>query len=53
MVTLDLRTLYLRDLKLIGETCWDEPVFHNVVKCIDQGSIKPMVSAQATLVLLP
>ena len=27
LVTLDMRTLNLRDLKLIGCTAWDEPVF--------------------------
>ena len=30
LVTLDMRTLYLRDLKLIGCTAWDEPVFANL-----------------------
>ena len=27
IVDLDVRTLYLRDIRLIGCTAWDEPVF--------------------------
>ncbi|MCP5095279.1 MAG: zinc-binding dehydrogenase [Chloroflexi bacterium] len=31
MVTMDMRTFYLKDLTLIGCTAWDEPVFPNLV----------------------
>jgi len=31
LVTLDMRTFYLKDLKLIGCTSWDEPIFPNLI----------------------
>ncbi|MEM7346860.1 MAG: zinc-binding dehydrogenase, partial [Chloroflexota bacterium] len=31
LVTLDMRTFYLKDITLIGCTAWDEPVFPNLV----------------------
>jgi len=30
IVTMDMRDFYLKDLKLIGCTAWDEPVFPKV-----------------------
>jgi len=45
MLTLDTRTMYLKDLTLIGCTGWDEPVFPNLVSYIERGEIKPLVSA--------
>ena len=44
LVTLDMRTLYLNDLKLIGCTAWDEPVFPNLVSYIERGEIRPLVA---------
>mmetsp|Transcript_27760 Transcript_27760/g.64711 ORF Transcript_27760/g.64711 Transcript_27760/m.64711 type:complete len:223 (-) Transcript_27760:114-782(-) len=44
VVNLDLRTLYLRDLRLIGSTSWEEPVFPNLVSYIEAGEIKPVVA---------
>ena len=44
MATLDLRTLYLKDLTLIGCTAWDESTFPNLVKYIEAGEIKPLVA---------
>lgn len=44
IVSLDLRTLYLRDLTLIGCTAWDEPVFPNLVRYIERGEIKPLIA---------
>ena len=44
VVQLDLRTLYLRDLKLLGETCWDEPVFHNLIRYIENDQLRPRVA---------
>ena len=41
---LDLRTLYLRDLTLIGCTFQDEGVFENVVSYIERGEIRPTVA---------
>ena len=44
IVSLDMRTLYLRDLTLIGCTAWDEPVFPNLVGYIERGEIKPLIA---------
>lgn len=45
IVPLDMRTLYLKDITLIGCTAWDEPVFPNLVGYIERGEIKPLVAA--------
>ena len=45
MVHLDLRTLYLRDLTFTGSTVIPQHVFHNIVRYIEDGSIKPMLAA--------
>jgi NADPH:quinone reductase-like Zn-dependent oxidoreductase len=45
MVELDLRTLYLKDLTLIGGTYQDKEVFQNLVNYIERGEIKPTVAA--------
>ena len=44
LVTLDLRTLYLRDLRMIGCTAWDEPVFPLLIGYIERGEIRPLVA---------
>ncbi len=44
LVTLDLRTLYLNDLRLIGCTAWDEPVFPNLIGYIERGEIRPLLA---------
>ncbi|MDC7219191.1 MAG: alcohol dehydrogenase family protein [Spirochaetales bacterium] len=44
MVELDLRDVYLKDLKIIGCTGWDEPVFPNLVSYIEKGEIKPLLA---------
>ena len=44
IVDLDVRTLYLRDIRLIGCTAWDEPVFPNLVGYIERGEIRPRVA---------
>ena len=41
---LDLRTLYLRDLTLIGCTFQDEGVFESLVSYIERGEIRPVVA---------
>jgi NADPH:quinone reductase-like Zn-dependent oxidoreductase len=43
-VTLDLRTLYLKDLRLLGCTVLDEGMFRNLVGYIERGEIKPVVA---------
>jgi NADPH:quinone reductase-like Zn-dependent oxidoreductase len=45
VVDLDLRTLYLKDLRLIGCTVLDPEVFGNLVGIIERGEIKPLVAA--------
>ncbi|WP_417696571.1 alcohol dehydrogenase family protein [Psychromonas sp.] len=44
MVNLDMRTMYLKDLTLIGCTAWDEPVFPNLIGYIERGEIKPLLA---------
>ena len=44
LVSLDMRTLYLQDLTLIGCTAWDEPVFPNLIGYIERGEIRPLVA---------
>ncbi len=45
LVELDLRTLYLKDLRLLGCTATTPEVFANLVRCIERGEIRPLVSA--------
>jgi NADPH:quinone reductase-like Zn-dependent oxidoreductase len=45
VVELDLRTLYLKDLRLLGCTIPDETVFANLVRYIEQDEIRPLISA--------
>ena len=44
LVTLDMRTFYLKDLKLIGCTAWDEPVFPNLISYIERDEFRPLVA---------
>ncbi len=44
LVSLDMRTFYLKDLTLIGCTAWDEPVFPNLISYIEKGEIKPLLA---------
>lgn len=44
LVELDMRTLYLKDLTLIGCTAWDEDVFPAVISYIERGEIQPLVA---------
>jgi len=44
LVTLDLRTLYLKDLRLLGCTISEPEVFRNLVSYIERGEIQPVVS---------
>jgi NADPH:quinone reductase-like Zn-dependent oxidoreductase len=44
LVTLDMRTLYLKDLTMIGTTAWDEPVFPNLISYIENGEIRPLLA---------
>lgn len=44
VVSLDMRTFYLKDLTLVGCTAWDEPVFPNLIGYIERGEIRPLVA---------
>ena len=44
VVALDMRNFYLKDLRLIGCTAWDEPVFPNLIGYIERGEIRPLVA---------
>lgn len=45
LVQLDLRTLYLKDLRLIGCTVLEPEVFGTLVRAIEHGEIRPLVAA--------
>jgi NADPH:quinone reductase-like Zn-dependent oxidoreductase len=45
VVELDLRTLYLRDLTLLGSTNQPDSIFTDLVSYIEAGEIKPMIAA--------
>ena len=44
LVNLDMRTLYLKDLTLIGCTAWDEAVFPGIISYIERGEIRPLLA---------
>lgn len=44
-VELDLRTLYLKDLRLLGCTILEPEVFGNLVGYIERGEIKPVIAS--------
>ena len=44
IVELDLRTLYLKDLTLIGSTRQDPRVFTDLIRYIEAGEIRPVVA---------
>jgi NADPH:quinone reductase-like Zn-dependent oxidoreductase len=45
LVELDVRTLYLKDLTLMGCTYQEEGVFENLVSYVERGEIRPIVAA--------
>ena len=44
VVSMDMRDFYLKDLRLIGCTAWDEPVFPNLIGYIERGEIMPLLA---------
>ncbi len=44
IVELDLRTLYLKDLTLMGTTFQEETPFKNLISYIERGEIRPVVA---------
>ena len=49
MVELDVRTLYLKDLSFFGCTVLEPDVFANLVRCIEQGNVVPLVAERFPL----
>ena len=45
VVELDLRTLYLKDLRLLGCTVFETVMFQRLLGYIERGEIRPLVSA--------
>lgn len=43
IVELDLRKLYLKDLSFFGTTAWEECVFPNLIRYVEENEIKPFV----------
>ena len=48
-VALDLRTLYLRDIRLLGCTAWSEEVFPRLIQAIETGALRPVLAATFAL----
>ena len=46
IVDLDLRTLYLKDLRLVGCTVLEPDVFPNLIGYIERGEIRPAIAAR-------
>jgi NADPH:quinone reductase-like Zn-dependent oxidoreductase len=44
LVELDLRTLYLKDLSVLGSTYQSDKIFENLISYIEQGEIRPLVA---------
>ena len=44
VVSIDLRTVYLHDLTLMGTTAWDEPVFPNLIGYLERGELRPRIA---------
>jgi NADPH:quinone reductase-like Zn-dependent oxidoreductase len=45
VVSLDLRTLYLKDLRLLGCTVLERQVFPNLIGYVERGEIRPVLAA--------
>ena len=52
VVNLDVRTLYLKDLSFFGCTVLDSGVFGNLIRYIEAGQVKPLISATYDLVAI-
>jgi hypothetical protein len=49
MATIDLRTIYLKQLDLPGSTMGDRSDFARLVEAIESGALKPLVAATSPL----
>jgi NADPH:quinone reductase-like Zn-dependent oxidoreductase len=50
MVEIDLRTIYLKDLSVLGCTFQEDEVFENVIQYVERGEVRPVVSGTYALV---
>jgi NADPH:quinone reductase-like Zn-dependent oxidoreductase len=50
MVEIDLRTIYLKDLSVLGCTFQEDEVFGNVIQYVERGEVRPVVSGTYALV---
>jgi alcohol dehydrogenase len=39
-----MRDMYLKDITLMGSTAWDETVFPNIIRYVEQGEIQPILA---------
>ena len=44
MVTLDVRTLYLKDLSLLGSTAQPDHILPDIISYIERGEIRPLIA---------
>ena len=44
IVSLDLREVYLKDIRIQGCTAWAEPVFPNLISYLENNEIRPVVA---------
>ena len=44
MVTLDVRTLYLKDLSLLGSTTQPDHILPDIISYIERGEIRPLIA---------
>ena len=49
IVSLDLRDLYLKDLKILGTTAWSDDIFPNLITYIENNEIVPVVAKKFPL----
>jgi NADPH:quinone reductase-like Zn-dependent oxidoreductase len=49
VVELDLRTLYLKDLRLLGCTVFEPQIFSRLVQYIERGEIEPLLAGEHPL----
>jgi NADPH:quinone reductase-like Zn-dependent oxidoreductase len=49
MVEIDLRTIYLRDLTVLGCTFQEDEVFVNLIQYVERGEVRPVVSGTYAL----
>ncbi|MGC6485149.1 MAG: alcohol dehydrogenase family protein [Candidatus Puniceispirillales bacterium] len=45
IVELDVRTLYLKDLSLLGSTYQDRAAFENLIALLEKGAVRPPIAA--------